>query len=100
MDSLESTLYQNGVEAQELLTRAKIADGSQYPQVNAPGYDSVIRRHSWGHIRATLDPDALEKVRHVPAGRVEEMIRSLIKAYSPSNQPKMGLLRGELQLKR
>ena len=100
MDSLESTLYQNGIEAQELLTRAKIADGSQDPQVNAPGYDSVIRRHAWGHIRATLDPDALEKVRHVPVGRVEELIRALIKAYSPSNQPKMGLLRAELQLKR
>ena len=102
VDSLdrESTLYQNGVETQAFLTRAQIADGSQDPQVNAPGYDSAIRRHTWGHIRATLDPDALDKVRHVPVGRFEEMIRALIKAYSPSNQPKMGLLRGELQLKR
>ena len=68
VDSLESTLYQNGVEAQAFLTRAHIADGSHDPQVNAPGYDSAIRRHAmaWGHIHATLDPDALDKVRHVP----------------------------------
>jgi hypothetical protein len=95
MDSLESTLYQNGEEAQDFLTRAQVADGSQDPNVNAPGYNSKIRRHAWGHIRATLDPDSLAKVRHVPVGRVEEMIRILIKAYSPSNQPKMGLLRKE-----
>ena len=59
IEALESTLYQNGAEAQEFLARAQIADGGQDPQVNTPGYDSPIRRSAspWGHIRASLERD-------------------------------------------